>query len=181
MVETPIGGMVFGEPPIPPIAGSPQDLSPGLVTNTNTFYAAQAYRSRTLTPDADITDGDWTNELDSNVNLYASIDEAAANDSDYIKSGVNPSADIAKIGLSNPGSLAMPFLVRYRYKKDIADVGEMNLTVRLMQGATQIAEWSHGDITDSFVDAEQALTLGEFNSITDVSDLNVEFEANFTP
>ena len=36
-------------------------------------------------PDADVSDGDWLNQDDSNSNLYASIDEASHSDSDYIK------------------------------------------------------------------------------------------------
>jgi hypothetical protein len=53
-------------------------------------------------PDADVTDGSWLNELGTNTNLFASIDESAANDSDYIQSSLSPStADVVEINLSD--------------------------------------------------------------------------------
>jgi alpha-tubulin suppressor-like RCC1 family protein len=37
-------------------------------------------------PQSDVTDGGWTNELGSNVNLAASVDEVSPDDADWIKS-----------------------------------------------------------------------------------------------
>lgn len=53
-------------------------------------------------PDADVTDGGWTNELGTNVNLYQSLDEAVASDADLIESSDSPATpDVAEINLSN--------------------------------------------------------------------------------
>jgi hypothetical protein len=53
-------------------------------------------------PDADVTDGGWVNRAGSNVNLYQSIDEATADDTDYIQSSLSPSsADMTEINLSD--------------------------------------------------------------------------------
>lgn len=52
-------------------------------------------------PSSDVADGGWTNQADSNTNLYASIDEVTASDTDYIKSGATPTDDAVTIGLSS--------------------------------------------------------------------------------
>lgn len=130
-------------------------------------------------PITDITDGLWTNEAGSNVNLYASIDETSASDTDYIQSSSSPaSADIAEVGLtslSDPVS-STGHKVRYRYKKDATGGDQINLTVRLMQGTTEIASWSHTNI-DAITSAEQTLSTGQADSITDYTNLRLRFEA----
>lgn len=130
-------------------------------------------------PNADITDGSWTNESGNNTNLYASIDESVINDSDYIQSSQSPSsADVTEIGLSSVGDPGtdLGHVVRYRYKKDTAG-GQIDLTVRLMQGGTEIASWSHADIGTGFVTATQTLTNPQAANITNYADLRIKFEA----
>ena len=46
-------------------------------------------------PISDISVGGWLNELGSGTNLYQSIDEATASDTDYIRSGATPVDDTA--------------------------------------------------------------------------------------
>src|SRR3954468_16329145 len=129
-----------------------------------------------LRPDADSIDGGWTNEL-GGTSLFSSIDETSADDSDYIRSSINPVADIAKISLGNPsGGVGAPAKIRYRYKKDSTTT--VNLTVRLLQGVTEIASWTHTGISSSYVTTEQTLTAPQLASITDFTDLYIVFEAN---
>lgn len=131
-------------------------------------------------PDSDITDGNWVNESLSNTNLYASIDETIANDSDYIQSSTSPApVDITEIGLSNvtDPTVHTGHIVRYRYKKDAAGGDAINLVVRLMQGSTEIASWQHMDITDSYQVAAQVLTTTQAGNISDYTDLRLRFEA----
>lgn len=129
-----------------------------------------------LRPDADSIDGGWTNEL-GGTSLFASIDETVANDTDYIQSIANPSLDIAKISLSNPSTgVTSPVKLRYRYKKS-ADA-PADLTVRLLQGSTEIAAWSHTGISASFVTTEQTLTAPQLAAISDFNDLYIEFTAD---
>jgi hypothetical protein len=52
-------------------------------------------------PSSDVAGGNWLNEADSGTNLYASIDEETANDTDYIISGATPTDDACTIKLSN--------------------------------------------------------------------------------
>lgn len=51
-------------------------------------------------PASDISAGSWTNEVGGTTNLYASIDEVVANDTDYIQSAVVPSNDTVELALS---------------------------------------------------------------------------------
>jgi hypothetical protein len=67
-------------------------------------------------PDADVTDGSWTNELGSATDLYASLDESTATDSDYIQSSVNPSSDVAEVALGNVSDPTVHTGHRVRYR-----------------------------------------------------------------
>jgi hypothetical protein len=129
-----------------------------------------------LIPDGDVIDGGWTNELGGTV-LFTSIDEAVIDDADYIRSSTNPVADLCKVSISDPFTVATePMSVNYRYKKSGFPV--LNLRVRLLQGATEIAAWTHNDISSSFVTETQPLSSGQFSSITNFNDLYLEFTAN---
>ena len=131
-------------------------------------------------PVSDVTDGNWLNELGSNTDLYASIDEASPpNDSDYIVSGEHPANNACKVRL---GSISDPLTssghkLRYRYFKQ-GGAAQMDLVVRLKQGSTTIASWSHTNISITPTTAEQTLSGAEADAITDYSALDVEFEAN---
>lgn len=50
-------------------------------------------------PDVDINDGGWTPS--AGADLFATVDETSANDTDYMRSGASPSNDEAEIGLSD--------------------------------------------------------------------------------
>lgn len=131
-----------------------------------------------LRPDLDDLDGGWTDHA-GGTNLAVAIDEIAASDADFIRSGTNPSQDIARVRLSDPsGSVdtAQPVTIRYRYAKNGS--GVMNIAARLKQGTTVIAEWLHEAVLTSHVTAAQVLTPGEKAAISNWNDLFLEFEAN---
>lgn len=131
-------------------------------------------------PDADTADGSWLNEAGSNTNLFASIDETVASNADYIESSASPgSPDICKVSLgsmSDPAS-SVNHKVSYRYGKDFGGDDKINLTVRLKQGSTTIASWTHTDIPVGPVDVTQTLSGGEADTITDYSNLDLWFES----
>lgn len=131
-----------------------------------------------LRPDADDATGNWVNESGT-ATLWPSIDETTASDSDFIRSGDNASADIARVRLSNPVlgvDTAQAVQVGYRYRKQGA--ATINLTVRLKEGTTTRASWVHSAISTAYVTQTQTLSAGEKSSITDWSNLFLEFEAN---
>ena len=128
-------------------------------------------------PSADSADGLWTDQA-GGTSLFGALDESVASDSDYIQSGDAPSADVVKIKL---GSLTDPVsstghVVRYRIGK--TGTGTVNLTARLVQGTTTIAEWAHTDIAAGPTDVSQTLTGPQADSITNYADLYVEFQAD---
>lgn len=129
-----------------------------------------------IRPDADSSDGTWTDQV-GGTSLFAAIDESVAADTDYIRSAIAPANDVCKISLSDPSETpSEPVTVVYRYRKN--GTTQINLRVRLLQGVTEIASWTHNDITESFVDGEQELTGLQFAAISDFDDLFLEFTAN---
>lgn len=133
-------------------------------------------------PAADVTDGGWTNESGSNVDLYASIDETSPGDSDYIRSslqgqGGSDTAEVALGPLTDPAGNTN-HRVSYRYGKALGDgVGRVDLTVQLVQGTTVIASWTHLDIATGLTTAQQTLGAGQADAITDYTDLRLRFTA----
>jgi hypothetical protein len=64
------------------------------------IYAAVA-AGQYARPNSDISIGNWTNEIGGTTNIHDSIDEETTPvDTDYIKSGANPTGDTVTIGLS---------------------------------------------------------------------------------
>jgi hypothetical protein len=132
-----------------------------------------------LIPTTDDLRNGWTDEGDGTTNIYQSIDESPYSDSDYIKSSENPSTEIYRTKLlsgSDPSS-SDDHVVKYRYKHN-GQAGDIDLVVRLKEGGTTRASWNHNNIGGTIVNAEQTLSGAEADSITDYTDLYLEFEAN---
>jgi hypothetical protein len=119
--------------------------------------------------------GLWTDQAGGS-SLYEAIDEEVASIVDYIQSPIHPAGDVARIKLSSPRPILEPMTVSYEYGKNI-DAGSLSLTVRLMQGSTTIATWTHPNVTYGWQIANQELTSLEFATITNASDLYIELEA----
>jgi hypothetical protein len=143
-------------------------------TITGTVLVPLAYAR----PAADVLDGGWTNELGSNVNLYASIDETTAIDTDFIRSSVNPVNDACEIAFS---ALVDPLTgdfhsFSYRAKKNGS--ATMELTVQVRDGASVIASYFHSDLPTTPTTYNRTLSPSEANAITNYANLRVRFIAN---
>ncbi len=57
-------------------------------------------------------------------------------------------------------------------------VAGLSLTVRLFDGSTEIAAWTHADVTEEFADAEQTLTAPQAAAISNFSNLFAELDDN---
>jgi len=128
-------------------------------------------------PTADSVDGSWTDQA-GGTSLFAAIDETTASDADYIRSSPNPSSDLVKIKLgsvSDPGS-SSGHIVRYRIGK--IGSAQVDVTARLRQGTTLIAEWTHTDIATGPTDVSQTLSGAQADAITDYTDLYIEIVAS---
>jgi hypothetical protein len=132
-------------------------------------------------PEADVTNQGFTDHLGSGTTM---LDEASADDNDYIQSAVAPSDDVYVTRLSDvedPVS-SSSHVVRYRYRKSAAGGAQIDLTVQLRQGyvsevslGTLIKEWVHTDISDTIQAAGQTLSGGEADAITDYTSLFLRF------
>ena len=149
-------------------------LSYSLAALTGTISGVRDQKGN---PDADVTTNSWTNELGGTTNLYASIDEAEANDGDYISSptvnnGSTSYYECSLEPLSDPLS-SSSHIVRYRLGR-ASGSGSVTITVSLRQGAsTEIASWQH--TSPSTVTYAQTLTAGQADAITDYGDLRLRF------
>ena len=145
-------------------------LTLGETVTTLTFQHAR--------PSADLSDGNWTNELGSTTDLYESVNEPTPDDADYIQSESSPSDSTCVLSLgavTDPG-LHTHHSVRYRCK---ITEGTGALKVELLQGAsTVIASHTLSDIQQAWLDGELALSEAEAAAITDYSDLRVRLTAN---
>lgn len=126
-------------------------------------------------PSSDVATGTWTT-----APLFNKVDEVAANDGDFIQSANSPNFDICELGLS---SITDPegntgHVVRYRYQKSAAAGRQIDLVVRLLDGATEIASYTHTDIGNGWVQADQTLSGAEADAIGNYGDLRLEFNAD---
>jgi len=137
-------------------------------------------------PFVDISFGGWAPEVEgspsfagSPTELWPMIDEASADDSDFIHSGPAPSDDACEVRLEELGDPASSanHIVRYRYAKNV-DAGQIDLTVALMEGAVERASWSHTDISATLTTAEQTLTAEQADSIGSYGNLRLRFTAD---
>jgi hypothetical protein len=102
-----------------------------------------------LRPDGDTATDGWTNQAGSASNIYQSIDEITASDSDFVQSPQIVSPTVSE---------------------------RVDLKVRLYEGAALIIEWTHTDIGAAFVDVEQTLTSPQYAAITSFANLFLEFD-----
>lgn len=128
-------------------------------------------------PAADVLTGGWTV-----APLWSKLDEATADDGDFIESPEGPTGETAEVTLASASATGRTtgYYVAYRYGKDTAGAS-LDLTVALRQGTTTIASWTHTDVPDSWQDARQELTPAQVGAITDHGDLRLRFTAAGTP
>lgn len=112
------------------------------------------------------------------TDFYAQIDEGVADDADAIVSGLDGSDtyEVRLESIADPVS-STGHIVRYRYGKRPEDADQVvDLTVSLRQGdSTEIASWSHNNVSTTIALAQQTLSGAEADSITDYSDLRLRF------
>ena len=131
-----------------------------------------------LRPASDISAGGWTDQGGFTTGLYAAVlDKSAAN---FIQSSTSPAvADIAVLKVDTPPLVTpqQPFVVAYEYGKQTNNATRIDITIRLMQGTTEIAAWTHTDVSSTLNVAQQTLTGGQFATITDFYALRFAHEA----
>lgn len=135
-------------------------------------YYLPAVTIQTAAPVADVADGSWLNEAGSNVNLYASVDEAVASSVDYIQSSLSPVvADVAmlRLGPLTDPAVGTGHVLRFRYSKGLAeglggDRIDLTATLYRADGVTAVTSTTITDI-GAETTATLTLTAAEADSI----------------
>jgi hypothetical protein len=138
-------------------------------------YTAPAAPPQIVRPVSDVNVGSWTTESGGTSDLYLSIDEASANDSDYVRSPVSPSASAYRVRLaavSDPGVNTGRVL---RYRIGVEGTGSMNWVVRVFNASTEVVSWSHSGIS-SLTTFEQTLSEVQAAALNN-SAIDIEWEA----
>lgn len=163
------------------IFGSPVETTENLEYNSAEAFK-EVGEAQFLRPDSDISIENWDDPNGNDNNLmWDDIDEATRDDTDYVTSGnINNGepSEALQVGLTDatdPQS-STDHLVKYAYRG--IGPGSVNLTVQLMQGALEIASWTHLAIGTTFTQANQTLSTAEADSITDYNDLRFIFTGN---
>lgn len=181
------------------------DIADSSGSHVNTGKAGLAYSSNTgdqptldnweggdlatagqaLVPSADSVDGNWT-DSGGGTSLAAQIDETSASDADYILSELSPSNSSCRVKLASGGDpgVSTGHVIEWRVGKDTTGGQTINVTVTLRQGGgnslgggTQIATFTRNNV-DALTTYQETLSGGEADSITNYTDLYLEFSAN---
>mgnify|MGYP007132576074 CR=1 FL=1 len=130
-------------------------------------------------PISDITVGNWRTQNDDAVSLFGQIDEAVADDGDFVKSPASPATIETYEALLSPVDdplVATGHVIRYRLKKNAGGGDALSTRVRLMQGSTVIATWVHSNVDEIPEIIAQTLSASEANAISDYSNLRLRFD-----
>jgi hypothetical protein len=139
------------------------------------FFYSSGLAPQLVRPVSDVSAGAWTTESGGTSNLYASIDETSASDSDYIRSEVSPSTSAVRIRLasvSDPGVNTGHIL---RYRLGVDGSGSMDWTVRVFNASTEVASWTHSAVS-TLTTFEQTLSTVQAAALNR-SAIDIEFEA----
>ena len=169
------------------VAGSNRPSTTGfiylddLTAFDTSFPGPQTTGSQFMRPSADSVVGSYTNQAGSSTNIYQSIDEVNADDSDYIQSPLSPSNAPVRLKLGTgvtPAAGSRTF--RWRVAKDVTGGNQIDATAKIYQGGGNVQ--GAGTLKETFThtNVTTATTFTETvtATITDYSDLYVEFSAN---
>jgi hypothetical protein len=162
-----------------------------LITDQLAFPGPTGPPPQYARPSVDLSNADgWTEDDGTTTTIYDQIsDTSPPLDDDYIRTAVSPTNDVYVTKLTSvtdPGT-DTGHILRYRYKKDLAEGQQVNLTFELRQGyvsepsslGTLIETWTETNISGTdWVTQTRALSPGVVATITNYGDLAVRILAN---
>jgi hypothetical protein len=123
-------------------------------------------------PAWDVEPSGWQTDDATFSEYYTYLDDI--NDTDYVESPIFPMPVIDRFEIAfEPSANAAGYDVSYRLAKATSD--PLDVTVALMQGQVQIAEWQHA-LTTTPTTYTQTLTSGQAAAITNVKDLRLRVD-----
>jgi hypothetical protein len=118
--------------------------------------------------------GTWRNELDSDTNLWQSVDETTASDSDYVWNTDPTNAQYIEFSLTNPsGTPGDGDVVVLWRGVDWSGLGAETCTVQLRQGTSTVIASGAMALSSAIKGGYFQLTAGEKSNITDWNDLRI--------
>lgn len=138
-------------------------------------------------PSTDTTRDNWEEDDGGTTSIFDQIDEAVADDADYIRTGLTPTSDVyvTKLSTLEDPLSSTGHVVRYRYGKDAAGGDQIDITVELRQGyvnegtpGTLIASATHTNVSEGWTAGTITLSGAEADAITDYTDLYLRFVGN---
>ena len=149
---------------------APKRVLLGQATESNTAGAISLLGQTIAKPSSDVLAGAWLPSVGST--LYGAIDEVSADASDYIYTS---SASTCSLGLSPAVDplTSTGQVVRYQAWSPLGN----GLTVRLKQGTTTIASWTHAVLPLTPTIWSQPLSAAECDAITDYTALRLDLES----
>jgi hypothetical protein len=125
-------------------------------------------------PSADISRGSWTTNSGGTTNLWATIDEAAADDADYVISALNANSTYeCRLSSVAPAIIPRAHLIALRGRKDASGGNTKGVTVDLVQGTTVIGSLPFPDLPFAVSQQNVNIPKSMASQITDYTDLRV--------
>lgn len=137
-------------------------------------------------PSADTNNpGGFTDQAGGSTNIYTTINEAVADDANYIRSPASPTnaVYVTKLSAVTDPSLSTGHIMRMRTAVDVANQQAITITQELRQGyvseaspGTLIASQTRANITSTaWVTSQYTLSAVEADAITNYADLYYRF------
>jgi hypothetical protein len=125
-------------------------------------------------PSADISRGSWTTNSGGTTNLWATIDEAVADDADYVISALNANSTYeCRLSSVAPAIIPRAHLIALRGRKDASGGNTKGVTVDLVQGSTVIGTLDFPDLSATVQQQNVSIPKSMAAGITDYADLRV--------
>jgi hypothetical protein len=156
----------FGEP----LFAASYAVGPASIPSAEAFGFPAFTQTSFLRPDGVIQSGGWTDQNGGTENLHLSIDQP--DDLTYIRHGQQPA--VFSLGDAPDPYVHYGHIVRYRFRKAAVQGGH-SLTVGLYEGEVLIESWTHENITDAWVTAEQTISEENAAQISNYDNLQLQF------
>jgi hypothetical protein len=125
-------------------------------------------------PSADISRGSWTTQSGGTANLFATLDEEAADDADYVISALNANSTYeCRLSSVAPAIIPRAHLIALRGRKDASGGNTKGVTVDLVQGSTVIGSLPFPDLPFAVTQQNVSIPKSMASQITDYADLRV--------
>jgi hypothetical protein len=125
-------------------------------------------------PSQDISRGSWTTQSGGTANLFATLDEEAADDADYVISALNANSTYeTRLSSVAPAIIPRAHLIALRGRKDASGGNTKGVSVSLVQGTTVIGTLDFPDLPFAVQQQNVSIPKSMASQITDYSDLRV--------